>query len=190
MRLLRDSGIEAFWEDRYCQNIFARGFEWENDNPRLLRLDSAYNAADNANQAQIPTPYLATSFEVFEHLPNPREEIESMLSRTPNLLFSTELLPSSIPESSGENAWWYYGFEHGQHISFYSRESLEFIARQMGLYFCSYGSLHLFSSKKIHPLAFKLVAKLAGKGLFLWVQKRLGSKTMSDHLMLLGKSKS
>lgn len=186
VRLLRDSGIEAFWEDKYCQNLFARGFEWGSGNPRLLRLDSALSQEKLSKQAKIPTPELATSFEVFEHLPNPLEEIESMLSRAPNLLFSTELLPSFIPESSGQNTWWYYGFAHGQHISFYSYESLKFIAKKRGLYFYSFGGLHLFSVKKINPLAFRLVIKFAGKGLFLWVKKRLGSKTMSDHLALLG----
>ncbi|WP_258864642.1 class I SAM-dependent methyltransferase [Helicobacter sp. MIT 99-10781] len=186
VRLLRDSGIEAFWEDKYCQNLFARGFEWESGNPRLRGLDSVFTQEKLSKQAKMPTPELATSFEVFEHLPNPLEEIESMLSCAPNLLFSTELLPSFIPKSSGQNAWWYYGFAHGQHISFYSRESLEFIAKKRGLYFYSYGDLHLFTTKKINPLAFKLVIKLAGRGLFLWVKKRLGSKTMSDHLALLG----
>lgn len=183
VRLLRDSGIEAFWEDKYCQNIFARGFEWRSDNPRLFALDSVIQ--ETLSKQKMRPPELATSFEVFEHLPNPLEEIESMLSRAPNLLFSTELLPSFIPESSGQNAWWYYGFAHGQHISFYSYESLAFIAKKRGLYFYSYSGLHLFSSKKINPLAFKLVIKLAGKGLFLWVKKRLGSKTMSDSLALL-----
>ena len=158
VRLLRDVGIESYWSDEYCDNLFARGFEWQKDRK----------------------PTLATCFEVFEHLPNPREQIDSMLQICPNLLFSTELLPCPIPESSGANAWWYYGFSHGQHISFYTYKSLEFIAKAHNLHFCSYGGLHLFSQSPISPLYFKWVIKLAHRGLFKILKKRFISKTMSD----------
>lgn len=103
-----------------------------------------------------------------------------MLKICPNLLFSTELLPCPIPESNGANAWWYYGFSHGQHISFYTYKSLEFIAKAHNLHFCSYGGLHLFSQVYISPLYFKWVIKLAHRGLFKILKKRFISKTMSD----------
>lgn len=158
VRLLRDVGIESYWSDEYCENLFARGFEWQRD----------------------IQPTLCTCFEVFEHLPNPRTQIDSMLKICPNLLFSTELLPCAIPESSGANAWWYYGFSHGQHISFYTYKSLELIAKAHNLHFCSYGGLHLFSQSHISPLYFKWVVKLAHKGLFTLIKRRFASKTMND----------
>ncbi|WP_104743897.1 class I SAM-dependent methyltransferase [Helicobacter cinaedi] len=158
VRLLRDVGIESYWSDEYCENLFARGFEWQ----------------ENIK------PTLATCFEVFEHLPNPREQIDSMLKICPNLLFSTELLPCPIPESNGANAWWYYGFSHGQHISFYTYKSLELIAKAHNLHFCSYGGLHLFSQVYISPLHFKWLIRLAHRGLFTLIKRRFYSKTMSD----------
>ena len=45
VRLLRDIGINALWSDPYCENLVARGFEY-----------------DNKNQA-----ILVTAFETFEH---------------------------------------------------------------------------------------------------------------------------
>lgn len=161
MRLLRDVGIESYWSDEYCENLFARGFEWQEIKPTL-----------------------ATCFEVFEHLPNPREQIDSMLRICPNLLFSTELLPCPIPESNGANAWWYYGFSHGQHISFYTYKSLEFIAKAHNLHFCSYGGLHLFSEHHISPTLFKWTIRFAHHGLFALVSRRFTPKTIIDSKML------
>ncbi|RDU70500.1 methyltransferase domain-containing protein [Helicobacter aurati] len=165
VRLLRDSGIEAFWEDKYCQNFYARGFEWHRHKDLFI-------------------PALCTSFEVFEHLPNPKEEISSMLAICKNLLFSTELLPSEIPEPNGENAWWYYGFSHGQHISFFTRKSLESLAKANNVFFCSYKDLHLFSEHAIKQSHFKFAIKLAPY-LFPFIKKRLTSKIQGDHQRLL-----
>ncbi|MCI6218056.1 MAG: class I SAM-dependent methyltransferase [Helicobacter sp.] len=166
VRLLRDSGIQAFWEDKYCDNFYARGFEWE-------RHKDSY-----------PLPSLATSFEVFEHLANPKQEIMYMLELSPNLLFSTELLPTSIPEYSGDKQWWYYGFSHGQHISFFTHKSLESIAQEKNLYFCSYKGLHLFSKNKINQTYFMLIVKFANRGLYFLLHKCLQSKTQEDSKLL------
>lgn len=162
VRLLRDAGIEALWQDEYCENLFARGFEWDHH----------------------AKPTLLSSFEVFEHLPNPMEQISAMLTLCPNLLFSTELLPCPIPPHQGKEAWWYYGFAHGQHISFYARETLAYIARQQGVFLVSHNGLHLFSQRKISPFVFATLVRLAHRGAF-WILKRLlGSKTLSDHQLL------
>lgn len=32
VRLLRDIGVDAFWSDPFCENLVARGFEYENKN--------------------------------------------------------------------------------------------------------------------------------------------------------------
>lgn len=165
VRLLRDVGIESFWSDEYCENLFARGFEYEKHKMHI-------------------TPALGTSFEVFEHLPNPQESIHNMLTICPNLLFSTELLPCDIPSFQGKCKWWYYGFEHGQHISFYTRKSLESIAKAHHLHFVSYGSLHCISVKKISPLLFACIIKMSHRGLFAFVKRKFQSKTMSDSQIL------
>lgn len=189
VRLLRDCGIEALWEDKYCENFYARGFEWKRFRDCSLKESINKNNAntDKASQTNIQSigfPSLATSFEVFEHLPNPKEEISSMLSICKNLICSTEIIPSAIPQSSGKNTWWYYGFEHGQHISFFTRESLDFIAKQNNVHFCSYKDLHLFSEYPIKQSNFKLAIKLAPY-IFPFIKNKLSSKTQDDHKKML-----
>ena len=88
------------------------------------------------------------------------------------------------PPHQGKEAWWYYGFAHGQHISFYARETLAYIARQQGVFLVSHNGLHLFSQRKISPFVFATLVRLAHRGAF-WILKRLlGSKTLSDHQLL------
>jgi hypothetical protein len=69
---------------------------------------------------------VVTAFEVFEHLADPLGGIEEMLAYSRHLLFTTELVRDTIPLPDN---WWYYGTEHGQHLSFFSLESLQSIAR-------------------------------------------------------------
>lgn len=128
VRLMRDQGFDFYRHDPLCENLFAEGFD-----------------------AQVDTGYeLLTAWEVFEHLVDPMAEIEKMLRYSKNIFFSTILLPR-YPKPL--NQWWYYGLEHGQHVSFYSRESLQFIAQKhnLGLIF-SDGTIHLMSRKQIHPI--------------------------------------
>lgn len=120
-RLMRDSGFEFYHVDPFTQNIFARDIEWEGQ----MSMDGI------------------TCFECFEHLVNPMEDIERMIGISSNIVFSTVLIPESVPPKS----WDYYGFEHGQHIAFYSHETLFFIARKFGVFVFSVGNLHLFTSK-------------------------------------------
>ena len=57
-----------------------------------------------------------------------------MLKISKNILFTTTLLPSPVPKPG---TWWYYGLEHGQHVSFYSLETLQSIAKHFNLHFFS-----------------------------------------------------
>ncbi|HEU0294629.1 MAG TPA: class I SAM-dependent methyltransferase [Anaerolineales bacterium] len=132
VRLMRDEGFDFYRHDPLCENLFAVGFE-----------------------AQSDTDYeLLTAWEVFEHLVDPLAEIEKMLGYSNNIFFSTILLPQ-YPKPLDE--WWYYGLEHGQHVSFYSRETLQFIAQKydLGLVY-SDGTTHLMGTKPIHPLKLSL----------------------------------
>jgi predicted O-linked N-acetylglucosamine transferase (SPINDLY family)/glycosyltransferase involved in cell wall biosynthesis len=130
VRMMRDRGVNFSWNDHYCSNLFSSGFE-----------------------ASLGEPFeLVTSFEVFEHLVNPVETIEQLLTSSRNILFSTELLPPGNPV--GED-WWYYAPHEGQHISIFTLDSLEHIAVRFGLHLHSNGSFfHLLTEKKIDPQEF------------------------------------
>ncbi len=160
-RLMRDIGFDFYWDDKYSQNLLARGFEIsESDRKRFEAV---------------------TAFEVFEHLVNPLEELEKMIQYSDNIIFSTELLPENIPNP---NDWWYYGFEHGQHISFYSYKTLEFLADIYNLNFYSFGGYHLFSKKRLNKKLILFCLKLSKAGLFQFLQSRMKSLTWKDHLKL------
>lgn len=137
VRLMRDSGYDFRWYDRYCENIFARGFEVSSSDMGPLEMQ--------------------TAFEVFEHLADPAEELEQMLTRSKSILFTTQLLPEPHPRP-GE--WWYYGLEHGQHIAFYTRRSLAILAERSGLNFYTNGtSMHLFTGKRLCQPLFSALAR-------------------------------
>jgi len=160
-RLMRDIGFDFYRQDIYCENLLARGFEFKPEIHKDVEL--------------------VTAFEVFEHLVDPMNEIKKMNDITGNLIFSTLLLPDPIPEPG---KWWYYGFEHGQHVSFFSSRTLNYIAEKSGLYFYSYKDLHLFSEKKLNLNIFKALILFSKFGLSLYVKKKLKSKIWEDHILL------
>ena len=124
VRMLRDLGVDAYWQDRYCENLLARGFE-----------DSGLDCA------------LVTAIEVVEHLVRPGDDLRAMLERGPTVLFSTELVTSVDPPPGD---WWYLGLEHGQHVGFFRRRTLEHIADALGCHFDTDGtSLHILSRRRI-----------------------------------------
>jgi len=155
VRMMRDIGYDFFWQDKYTQNLFSRGFE----------------------QSQQKQFAVVTSFESFEHFDKPLNEIETMLKLSDSILFSTVLYGNKIPQPD----WPYLGQEHGQHIAFYNLKSLTQLAKKYQLYFYSdRKSVHLLTKKRINPLLFYLVVKLSRLGLgdFLILFKR--SKTLTD----------
>lgn len=146
VRLMRDLGYDFRWSDRYCKNLFARGFE------ETLPLRDRYEAI--------------TAFEVFEHLTDPIEETEKLARATDCLIFTTEILPQSPPKLGD---WWYYGLEHGQHISFYTRKTLEIIARRFGFNLLSDGSgFHAMTRGVISPKRF---GRLDNRWWNAWVRR-------------------
>ncbi|MGP8321847.1 MAG: class I SAM-dependent methyltransferase [Methanosarcinaceae archaeon] len=160
-RLMRDIGFDFYLHDPHAKNLLAQGFE--------------------LNNATKPIE-LITSFECFEHFSDPIKEIENLLEISSNILFTTELLPNPTPRPKD---WWYYALEGGQHISFYRKQTLQYIAKKYSLNLNSYKHVHLLSIIKIHPIVFKLLVNLAEKH-FIWkfITKKLMSKTVSDmHLI-------
>jgi hypothetical protein len=56
--------------------------------------------------------------------------------------------------------WWYYGLEHGQHISFYTKKTLEYIAAKYDLNFYSNNrDIHFLTKKQIDPYYMMLIFK-------------------------------
>ena len=130
-RLMRDKGFNFVHYDTHCENLFAKGFEW----PALKPVPDRKFC-------------LLTAWEVLEHLANPRETIDEMLGVAEAVLFSTELVPALEMKSADD--WWYFTPETGQHICFFTSESLAYLANERSLHFYSDGfSNHLFSVKPL-----------------------------------------
>jgi hypothetical protein len=165
VRLMRDLGFDFRWTDRYCENVFARGFEGGRDDYVVV-----------------------TAFEVIEHLPDPIEFVRSVLedARSDSLLFTTELFEGD-PPAPGE--WWYYCFEAGQHISFFQRRTLERIAARFDSNLYSNGKVHLITRRRISPWLFRLLARPAvARVLGAIMKRRSGSLTLRDHEHLMAAS--
>jgi hypothetical protein len=163
VRMLRDSGVEALWTDRYCKNLLAKGFEYQGEKADLV-----------------------TAFEAFEHFVNPAEELTQMLSVAPNVLLSTEIVPEPIPKP---DAWWYYGLDHGQHIGFFRLKTLSYLAPIHNKKLITDGrSFHLFTDAEFSPFNWKLTRFVIRHAPRL-VTYRLTSKTWSDHCQVVGKMK-
>jgi Methyltransferase domain len=162
VRLMRDAGYDFRWSDLYCQNLFSRGFEAPEP------LTGPYEAV--------------TAFEVFEHLTNPTGEMKKLSAITSCLIFSTKLVSEPAPKLDD---WWYYGLEHGQHIAFYTRKSLELLAARFGYRVATDGTdLHVFSKKQVSPDFFSQPQPNISQWGF-WAKPkpraRRASLTMPDH---------
>jgi hypothetical protein len=162
-RMMRDVGFDFYWYDPYCTNLMARGFE--------------YDGESNISFEAL------TSFETFEHFPHPMEDIERMVKLSKNILFSTELLPQPVPKP---NSWWYYGLEHGQHISFYSEATLRFIADKIGKHFSSVCGIRMFTERRVNTRKVQTIISLTEK-LQLPSLSGLKSRTEADMRVLQSK---
>jgi hypothetical protein len=164
-RLMRDIGFDFYWTDKYSPNLAARGFEL-GDGGAL--------------------PYTAvTAFEVMEHLPDPVAFVADLLetTNTNTIIFSTELFAGEPP---APDAWWYYAFATGQHITFYQRSTLERIGERFGMRFYSSGMLHIWTRERISPLALRLLTSPRVTPLLSGLPQRvLGSRTWADHEKLI-----
>ncbi|MCG2756445.1 class I SAM-dependent methyltransferase [Candidatus Dependentiae bacterium] len=164
VRMMRDIGFDFYWQDLYAKNIFARGFELNLKNNKIN---------------------LITTFECFEHFVDPNKEFENMLQISSNILFSTSLLPNTIP---APDKWLYYALESEQHISFYSLKTLNFIADKYNLNIYSWGSIHFFTHKKLNRFLLYIIKYYKNDWIFKFLKNRSGSKTNLDMLLIKNKS--
>jgi len=120
-RLLRDIGHNSYWYDGYAAPGYATGF------------------------SGTPGQHydLVTSFEVVEHFPNPKSDWDPLFAGDPKAL----LIMTSLYEGQDAN-WWYIAPEEGQHIFFYSRKAIEWIARRYNYHALICTGFILFSRAK------------------------------------------
>jgi Methyltransferase domain len=171
VRLMRDFGFDFYWEDKYCANLLARGFEAEKLNKPIVAL---------------------TAFEVIEHVHDPLAFIQETMERhgSRTLLFTTKLYEGLQPPPKD---WWYYVFNTGQHISFYQRKTFERLAERLSLNFFSLNGMHILTDQSIRITLLLRVATGRFAPYFApfivrWIKGKLGSLTFADHFMLVGKS--
>jgi hypothetical protein len=154
VRQLRDFGIEASWQDRYCQNLLAQGFEHSSG-----------------------TADLVTAFEVFEHFIEPVKEMASLMALSQSVLISTEIIADPAPAPA---SWWYYGLDHGQHVGFFRIRTLKYLAQRHGCQLLTNGqSLHLLTRKPVNAIVWKSLVR-AHRLAPIIARVMLNSKTLAD----------
>jgi 2-polyprenyl-3-methyl-5-hydroxy-6-metoxy-1,4-benzoquinol methylase len=158
-RMLRDVGVDGYWEDKYAENIFAKGF--------------------NSNSK---TKYdMVTAFEVFEHLVRPVKEIGDTIKRynPKTLLFSTTLHYGNPPKD-----WWYFVPDGGQHVTLYTKKSLKIMANRFGMKLSTDGrNIHIFSKRQIPGLFMKFIC-IFWPIISIIFPLFYRSRTFSDHLKI------
>jgi|SaaInlV_100m_DNA_6_1039743.scaffolds.fasta_scaffold23004_1 hypothetical protein len=122
VRLLRDSGIEAYGIDKYAKEKY----------PGVL---SPKNVKIN----------LISAFEVLEHLESPVDELGEILTRSPDYFFFSTQRYSTEQKKD----WSYLDPEHGQHIFFYSDKTLNILGEKFGYKVFNIGSFGLLYKPNI-----------------------------------------
>lgn len=123
-RLLRDVGVNSYWYDKHCQNIYAKGFD--------------------SFKGQV---YIVSMIEVIEHLPNPQQVLSQICGEwNPDYLYiTTEFVPERIDPS-----WWYLVPETGQHVTFLTKEAMQRLANSKGYMAYFYKGFILWSKSPLN----------------------------------------
>lgn len=161
-RLMRDYGFDFYWSDRYARNLYARGFE----------LPEGGQCVG------------VTAVEAVEHAEDPRSFITTVLEQTgaSYFLFTTEIFNGTPP---APDAWWYYGFNAGQHISLFQARTLSRLAESIGYRYYNLNEVHLFSKTSVDVMRWRLATGKASAVLTPIVCRHLKSKIVSDRLELI-----
>jgi hypothetical protein len=168
-RLMRDYGFDFYWADKHCENLLARGFEYEEHAAPLRAM---------------------TAIEVIEHVPDPCAFLSGLMAtygcRT--LIFTTSTYSGDTPPGPD---WWYYSHVTGQHISFFQPRTMEVLARKTGLSLYTSGDLFVMTDRPLrNPWVLRMIDAPAARPLFRWMRKKLISRTFTDHLQLTEKVRS
>jgi hypothetical protein len=158
-RILRDRGLNWKNFDPFAQPLFSRNFTGD--------LSETYQ--------------LISLIEVSLHFENPIHEFAKLTAVGDYLVFT-----AVIPGKDFGPGWWYITGETGQHIAFYSLDSLKEIARQLGVLFSSDGKFfHVFHKA---PLKIKTKILLRSRVLmFMFATFRYGGSYL---MRAIGRSKS
>lgn len=167
-RMLRDYEINCYVYDRYAKPSYAQGFQ----------------------HPDFVTPELIVAFEVLEHYPQPRQDLDVLFGQRPKAIVAS----TGIYKDQGED-WWYLAPESGQHVFFYSRQALEQVARQHGYDLLISGGYLLFLQsgtfggmrRALARLMLKSNARRWTKALLVM---RSADGVWKDHLKQIEKSKS
>lgn len=161
VRLMRDAGYDFRWSDKYASNVFASGFEW---------------SCIDSSRACVAV----TAMEVLEHVPDPIGFVDQALSESgaDTLIFSTSIYEGYPPLVS---EWSYYSLQTGQHISFFSKRTLQEVGRRLSLNYVGSGDLHVLSRRDElpSPLVFKFAVSRLRKAFLPFL--RLPSRLITDH---------
>ena len=122
-------------------------------------------------------------------LVNPLDEIRQMMLYSSSILFSTFLFPVPPPDLE---SWWYYSLDHGQHVAFYTLQSLKVLAQKLNLnLYSNQHSFHLLTDKKLSQTAFRFISHgMVSRLVNFMLRKRLAHRSLlpSDYMALTGKS--
>ena len=163
-RMMRDMGYDFFCHDPHAANLFARGFSL---------ADAGKDRFD-----------LATAFEVFEHFVDPSSEVHEILLHASSILFTTTVVPLNPPRLT---EWWYYGLDHGQHVSIHTRQSLQRLASKHGLALYSCGeSLHLMTQRRLPLPGFSLACRIARRLPLSLIRGPRGALIDHDYRKMVG----
>lgn len=159
-RLMRDIGFDYYWYDPLSVNLFSRHFEHKKGNKYEL----------------------VTAFEFLEHIQNPVEELSNIFTKhdCKAILFSTTLYKDPVDKD-----WWYFAYETGQHISFYNKKTLQYIANKLGCYlYTNSRNIHLISKIKVNPILFWIATNLWFLE-FPIIKYFIKSRTFRDHVEII-----
>ena len=135
-RIMRDYYLNCFSYDKFSKNIYSKEFLNQN----------------------FTTPDLLTSYEAVEHFAQPMEEFKKIFSLKPKIF----LMTTAIYKNQNQN-WDYLEADTGQHIFFYSKKSLEFIAKKFNykIIFLECGFILMLSKEtKFNNLLIYLLKKI------------------------------
>lgn len=125
-RLLRDRGFDAYLSDRYAEPVLAQAFRVSPD------------------ECPAGSFALVSAMEVLEHYDDPAAEIARLFALQPQVVVAT----TETYSGQGQD-WWYLAPQTGQHVFFYSRKCLRWLAHKHGYNYFGVRSIHLFSARAL-----------------------------------------